>query len=60
MMPPADTAISIPDMPNGANPCIVKLSGLKNENSTPITSKGTMNLKMLIKLLDLAKVLTLE
>ena len=59
MMPPADTAISTPERPNGMKPWEVKFSGLKKVNSTPITSSGTMNLNTLIRLLDLAKVFTL-
>ena len=43
MMPPADTAISMPGMPNGAKPWIVRFAGLKNVNSTAITASGTMN-----------------
>ncbi|MND58800.1 hypothetical protein D3C80_499700 [compost metagenome] len=58
-MPPADTAISTPDSPNGMKPWDWKFSGLKKVNSTPITSSGTMNLNMLIKLLALANVFTL-
>ncbi|MCY1460594.1 hypothetical protein D9M71_781650 [compost metagenome] len=60
MMPPADTAISTPDRPNGAKPWTSKFSGLKKVNSTPITSSGTMNLNTLTRLLALAKVFTLR
>jgi hypothetical protein len=37
-----------------------KFAGLKNVNSTPITSSGTMNLNTLTRLLALAKVFTLR
>ena len=60
MMPPADTAISMPGMPNGAKPWIVRFAGLKNVNSTAITASGTMNLKTLMMLFAFANVFTLE
>ncbi|MNV83998.1 hypothetical protein D3C71_1778420 [compost metagenome] len=60
MIPPADTAISTPDKPNGAKPWTSKLAGLKKVNNTPMTSSGTMNLNTLTRLLALAKVFTLR
>ncbi|MNO00318.1 hypothetical protein D3C81_2201850 [compost metagenome] len=60
MMPPAEIAASTPAMPDGAKPWLVRLSGLKCESSSTITSSGTRNLNTLMMLLARAKVLTLK
>ncbi len=60
MMPPAEIAASTPAMPDGANPCTLRLSALKCFISNTITRIGTRNLKMLTMLLASAKVLTLK
>ncbi|MOA67175.1 hypothetical protein D3C78_1942370 [compost metagenome] len=52
-------AASTPAEPKGANPWLCRFSGLKKLNNTTITNSGTTNLITLIRLLDLAKVLTL-
>lgn len=59
MMPPAEMAASTPAEPKGAKPWLCRFSGLKKLNNTTITSSGTRNFSTLIRLLDLAKVLTL-
>ncbi|GLO16097.1 hypothetical protein PPUJ20028_46830 [Pseudomonas putida] len=60
MIPPADTAICMPETPVGAHPWLVKLLGVKKVKRVTITSKGTKNLKMLIMLFAMANVFTLE
>src|SRR6185437_7526227 len=43
MMPPAETAPSMPENPNGAKPCTAKLREWKKYSSTTTTVSGTTN-----------------